>query len=506
MRKKAMTRLMSVVMTLIMAVSVAAFLPTTVSAAPNEVRNGVVPVIFFMKSAGYYVYDGVNYTFIQDLGDVWLSAGSGFFVGDSADNPTHIVTNYHVVSDYVEGSREGGMYGIYTGYEYQGFPVVVMAQTCELRVYYDDNDYDIAYVDSYGSIDKVDLAILTLRDTTTKRVALPIKEPDEGMVGEKVYAVGFPGNADNDFTGASHYGLRDCSMNDGSISKFVVSSGTGVQRINTNAPIHHGNSGGPLVDEEGYVVGVCTNVESNSPYANQIEVDYYAVDSRELTKFLQKNSIPFFTSGGGSGSGKSSQTEATGDDVVVTTPAPPAPAKANFPVWLIVLLIAVGVIVIAGVIVLIVVLTSSKSKKQAASQQAQINQIQQQNQMQMNQMQQQVAQQVAQATKKNAVVRPMDTQHGGKSYPVGAAPIMVGRDPASCTIVYKEGTVGVSGRHCTISFEAATGDFIVTDLRSTYGTCLMNGTKLQPNAPYRVHAGDSIYIGDKTNVIRMEVV
>ena len=142
-----------------------------------------------------------------------------------------------------------------------------------------------------------------------------------------------------------------------------------------------------------------------------------------------------------------------------------------------------------------------------------MQQMQQQNQQQMQQMQAQnqaqmaqMQQQVAQSQQKKAMIRPMDTQHGGKSYPVGAAPIMIGRDPSSCAIVYKEGTVGVSGRHCTVSFDAATNDFVITDLRSTYGTILMNGTKLAPNAPYRLHSGDSFCVGDKANVVKVELV
>ena len=53
---------------------------------------------------------------------------------------------------------------------------------------------------------------------------------------------------------------------------------------------------------------------------------------------------------------------------------------------------------------------------------------------------------------------------------------------------------------------AATNDFIITDLRSTYGTILMNGTKLAPNAPYRLHSGDSFCVGDKANVVKVELV
>ena len=58
----------------------------------------------------------------------------------------------------------------------------------------------------------------------------------------------------------------------------------------------------------------------------------------------------------------------------------------------------------------------------------------------------------------------------------------------------------------SVSFDPATKDFLVTDLRSSYGTFLTNGTRLNPNVPYRMKSGESFYVGDKSNVIRVELV
>ena len=106
---------------------------------------------------------------MQDLGDICWGAGSGFFVGNKGENPQYIVTNAHVVVDYVNTGEGNGVI-IYTGYYYNNtYPVVIMAESAELRIYYDSNDYDVAFVEAIGDVEKVDLAVLRLRDATDKR-------------------------------------------------------------------------------------------------------------------------------------------------------------------------------------------------------------------------------------------------------------------------------------------------------------------------------------------------
>ena len=73
-----------------------------------------------------------------------------------------------------------------------------------------------------------------------------------------------------------------------------------------------------------------------------------------------------------------------------------------------------------------------------------------------------------------------------------------------CT-AFREGTPGVSKRHCSVSWNPDTGEFLVTDLNSSYGTYLLNGQRLEPNIPYHLKAGESFYVGENTNVLRVEV-
>ena len=104
-----------------------------------------------------------------------------------------------------------------------------------------------------------------------------------------------------------------------------------------------------------------------------------------------------------------------------------------------------------------------------------------------------------------AVVRSTSAQHGGKAFPVGGAPVMIGRDPSACAIVFQEGTRGVSGKHCSVSYNASANVFVLTDLGSSFGTFLGSGMKLTANSPVNLKPGDIFYIGDKSNVLKVEV-
>lgn len=440
----------------------------TAYAFDNSVREGTVAIVFYLKDAALYITDGNRFEALQSLGDTEFSGGSGFFVGNSGDDPQYIVTNCHVISDYLEAD-EGGTYIYPTGQLYDGYPVVVGATSCELRIYYSQDDYDIAYVDSYGDVEKVDLAVLRLRNATDKRHALPLLISTDNMVGDTVYTVGYPGNADNYFTGASKYGVEDATVHKGSINRFVVNDGKGVERIAIDATIQHGNSGGPLVTEDGCVIGVNTNVYSTSPYENQVEADYYAISTSELIRFLEKNNISYEvasdaatddtgasgTASGGTASGSKSGSGSSGG-------------------------IIIGLI--AGIAAAVVGSFAMKNKNKLRSFSKTVSNEQ-----------------------NKAAIRSMSSQHGGKAFPVGNSPIVIGRNIKECTIVFQEGTRGVSGKHCSIYYDSNINVFILTDLGSTYGTFLGSGLKLTANSPIQLKPGDLFYIGEKTNVFKVEV-
>lgn len=428
----------------------------------NDTSKGVVAVVFWVENLVQCAYvDGQLIQLSEDRLEGPVSAGSAFFVGDTSRNPQYLVTNAHCIERYVEAG-EGGA-GLVSLGVVDGINKVGYFESCEIRIYYSENDYDVAEVIDYGSSEAVDLALLKIDSPTSKRIALPLYVPTDDMIGDTVYTVGFPGNAENEYSAASQYGIKDVTVAQGTISRFVANT-QGVERIQTDATIQHGNSGGPLVTEEGYVVGVNTNVFFQSPYAEQIEADYYSIHISHVIDMLEANGIEYEMGGESDGG------------------------------WLVLLILALlvlGIVAIA-IIIIIIIVASKRKKAKKKAQQAPVNNMP----GPVNN---------AAGPVRIPMVRSLAPQHNGATFGIGNAPLMVGRDVSGCAIVFREGTAGVSSRHCTIEWKPATGEFYVTDLRSTYGTFLMNGRRLPPNVPCRLMPGDSFYVGESVNVIRVEV-
>ena len=347
--------------------------------------------------------------------------GTGFFVGEEGENPEYIITNCHVVEEYIlAGEALGGG---------------------ELYVMFDESDQEEAYLVVYDYAK--DVAVLKLAEPTEKRTPLLLKEENEEALGSEVYAVGYPLAADVTIQAVTSAGKNDATVTTGSISRFLTESGTGRKLIQTDVALSGGNSGGPLVNGEGAVIGVSTG-------GSKIDQNlFYAVSSSDVKFLLDQNNIPYGIYEEGSGS--------------------------------IVLYAAAGAAVVI-VIIAAAVLMGKKKKSPAPE-----------------------AKQEAPSVSKTPVMRSMAPQHGGMVVQLHHQPVQIGRDPATCRLVYQDGTPGVSSKHCQVYFDEREGMFQVTDLNSTYGTFLANGQRISPNTPVKLPPKSSIYLGEVDNTIYLEL-
>ena len=235
---KALLRLMLLALTL-------ALMPAPVAADPADVdaaARGVVRVVLIDRSNGEVTP---------------VTHGSGFAV-----SPTLIVTNAHVIRE------------------------ALLDDTLRIGIVPSDGDTE-AFAVPVAVSPKNDLALLRISEGTLRLPPLTLAGGVSGDMGE-VSAVGYPMNVDL----AQGLEMRDIFRAQPPVKSRGFLSGERPSRqfdtILHTAPIARGNSGGPLLDGCGRVLGV------NSFGADSDGSDaefYFAVSLRELVPFLRENGV-----------------------------------------------------------------------------------------------------------------------------------------------------------------------------------------------------------------------
>tara|TARA_B100002019_G_C21215742_1_gene571907 strand:- start:127 stop:1278 length:1152 start_codon:yes stop_codon:yes gene_type:complete len=180
-----------------------------------------------------------------------ISSGSGFFVNKDG----YLVSNYHVVEmcQYVGASIEG----------------------------------DLLNVKVIASDITNDLIVGKVEDLSNNRF-LPISS-DGAFLGDNVIAAGFP------LAGTLSDNLK--------VTRGIVSSMSGLNNnyseYQIDAAVQSGNSGGPLIDGSGNVVGVVVSQLNKYAILQQQEIIpenvNFAVKSQNVGMFLSANNIDFTT-------------------------------------------------------------------------------------------------------------------------------------------------------------------------------------------------------------------
>jgi S1-C subfamily serine protease len=169
--------------------------------------------------------------------------GSGFVWDDQG----RIVTNFHVVRDTLQVSADG---------------VVSIRQSATVRVIMHDRSGWSARL--VGVAPDSDLSVLQIDAPADKLKPIPLGSSSDLEVGQTVFAIGNPYGQTLTFT----HGI--ISALDREIESPTDRPITGV--IQTDAPLNPGNSGGPLLDREGRLIGVNTAI--TSPSGGNVGIGY----------------------------------------------------------------------------------------------------------------------------------------------------------------------------------------------------------------------------------------
>ena len=242
------------IVSVLLAALLLAMVPLNALAADNPVPKAKQAVVCIVSGIGYQ--NGKPYTY-----DGYYGIGTGFGVGRSGEDAQIFVTNNHVISDKQ-----------YKPYD----QVYIFVDNAD---FYDESSVvpcRILYADP-----QVDLAIIQAEAPIPGVGTLPLRSAKEIKTGDDVYALGFPAIAD-ELADSNHYTVDDITVTDGIVSRRLQIGG--VDYMAHTANINHGNSGGPLIDTAGNVVGINTlgiaDVENADLRCYAFDIDY-AIDVLE---------------------------------------------------------------------------------------------------------------------------------------------------------------------------------------------------------------------------------
>lgn len=242
---------------MVFAFALGAFAETTTNQAVMNDTTGVVQLKLSYKD------NQGNYHAIQ--------SGSGFLINDST-----VVTCNHVVTmtqDTLNLAAE--TFGTTTDDVLRSSEILVSVMR------------DVTITASVQtSSNEMDYAVLKLSSQLYDRTYLPIRSSSEVQQTEAAYTLGFPGEVEN-FQDVNTYTSSDVTITSGQVNK--INTIGGVDYIQTSTRITSGNSGCPLVDANGAVIGICQGATGSGFDINY----YYAIAIDQLTGTLDSLGIEY---------------------------------------------------------------------------------------------------------------------------------------------------------------------------------------------------------------------
>lgn len=424
----------------------------------DRVRDGVVRVIVAYQPKG-------------DPESIGVGTGSGFVINAEG----YVVTNHHVIEELLSGNK-GAIRILFdeqardlgpeldreiTGKDFKQAAIGYLFKRLPAA--------EIVWAD-----ERLDLALIK----SEKPQGRPLPLAATGLVkeGDKVWVLGYPGSGD--LTGPSS--LVTLKSKDGVLVSKERFAAYDRPVYQVTAEIHHGNSGGPLLDDCGNVIGINTFTigKSSSDPREAKEISRYAGRIDNLFATLANRRVAHTLA--------SQRCVAAGASTTIVQRAGRDP------------LLIFGIVSALFLGVVAVVLAATRRGRER------------------------VKDVVSRTLHRKPKVPPARPQAPGPraqalaARPAGPRPVLmgvsgefagaeleldeqglaIGRDPRLCQLVFPPDNELVSKRHCTLHWVAAAQQVMLEDCWSTNGTFVGKGEALKPGLPRPLRAGERFYLGD----------
>ena len=208
--------------------------PTTTTGTPSRPLAGAFdPATLYAERS-----DGVV-TIYANLGADGMAQGSGFV----ADAEGAILTNAHVITNVAETRSN-------------------VRRASAVYVEFSDGERVAATIVGWDLYS--DVGVIRVKPADHPLEPVPLGDSSAVVVGEPVAAIGSP------FGKQTSLSVGVVSATGRSIDSLTASGFAVSNAIQTDAPINRGNSGGPLFDAEGRVIGINAQIQSTSGIAEGV--------------------------------------------------------------------------------------------------------------------------------------------------------------------------------------------------------------------------------------------
>lgn len=368
-----------------------------------------------------------------------IGTGSGFLVSQEG----YVATNYHVIKTDEPTSTTTAKL---TDFDWN--------KACDrIEVAFSYQRKSIARVLETSDLD---IALIKLVDYDFSLPPALMLSPSEWhKKGQESIAIGFPADADI---------ITTAFMDDIAVKKFfeqkitkgtisnLTSDSKGRKLIQTDTALNPGNSGGPLVNSCGEVLGINTFKVSGSEGIN------FAIQSSELIERLERQNISY----------RRAYFSCVG--------------MKYFFAETFLIYAAIGVVLLLSLVAIYMV-RSSRSKPPTKLSKPGPTPVP--------------------VVRHTASILGLRGQYQGSQISLDEGAVLFGRDPQTANVLFHPTKQEISRLHAKLVYQPKTHEFILEDLNSTQGTFTATGRRLQPHEKVRLTAGEQFYLASTENLFEV---